>query len=83
MASIQFIRLLSSSIGSLIESWRGRRDGDHSRENISGVIFDSDLNTLYIPYEDFKNRSAPVGWDNNNMNGVDIADQLRRNYKTQ
>ena len=39
MASIQFIRLLSSSISSSIESWRGRRDGDHSYENISGVIF--------------------------------------------
>ena len=38
MASIQFIRLLSSLIGSSIESWRGRRDGDHSRENIGGVI---------------------------------------------
>jgi len=38
MASIQFIRLLSSSIGSSIESRRGRRDGDHSRENIGGVI---------------------------------------------
>jgi hypothetical protein len=38
MASIQFIRLLSSLIGSLIESWRGRRDGDYSRENIGGVI---------------------------------------------
>ena len=38
ITSIQSIRLLSSSIGSSIESRRGRRDGDHSRENIGGVI---------------------------------------------
>ena len=46
MASIQFIRLLSSLIGSSIESWRGRRDGDHSRENIGGVIL---LVVILIP----------------------------------
>lgn len=47
-------------------------------ENIGGVIFGGDLNTPYIPYENHKNRSAPVGWDSRHSIETAVSFILRK-----